>query len=117
MTIKLTVNYKYLHSILQSDYICIKGVEIFISKCSVKKGRGITDHFIQLCLKDTTSIKAQSKLVFVVYLLQIIYDEYVCLLYIYYEASSAIVPLPFFKPNISRQHTPAFVKGSALSFS
>lgn len=42
------VNYKYLHSILQSDYICIKGVEIFVSKCGIKKGRGIPDHFVQL---------------------------------------------------------------------
>lgn len=44
----LAVNYKYLHSILQSDCICIKGVEIFVSKCGVKKGRGIPDHFVQL---------------------------------------------------------------------
>lgn len=41
------------------NYICIKGVENFISKCGVKKGRGITDRFVQTCLKDATSIKVQ----------------------------------------------------------
>lgn len=51
--IEFTVNYKYFHNILQSNYICIKGVEIFTFKCSVKKGRGIIDDSTSTCLKDT----------------------------------------------------------------
>lgn len=38
--IEFTINYKYLHNTLESNNICIKVVEIFISKRGVKKGRG-----------------------------------------------------------------------------
>lgn len=51
--IGFTINYKYLHNILQSNYSCIKGVEICISKCGVKKGKGITGHTTTTCLKNT----------------------------------------------------------------
>lgn len=52
--IGFSINYKYLHNILQSNCICIKVVGIFISEHGVEKGRGITGDSTTTCLKDNS---------------------------------------------------------------